>query len=161
MKLVSLQKPSHWKEAQVKGVLTGGTTLHHVEPEWRHAYTWMRDQMKARLPWTSGDFPVWAWSEEYFLSNVENLRGAAEELGTTMVELHFEVPDSRVLQSNFVAWHVVLGKQTFKDGLEPHESWPLLFTPEAIPDYTGSASQYCVDRVFPSEVTLTHIFTVT
>lgn len=156
MRLYTIQGARHWAEARNLGVLTGGPFDHHVDPEWRHAYRWMRAQMKARLPWFSGDFPVWAWPESQ-LSEWSAYQGWGE-FGEKMVLLEFEVPDTRTLVSDFFGWHFTLnGTLLCNENEESQEadkeaSWLQIFNPPEGADWSGDTVQVCVDRVFPGEV---------
>lgn len=166
MKLYTVQGLRHWQVAKAQGVLTGGSTLHHVESAWRSAYEWMRQQMKEKLPYTSGDYPVWAWPwadyEERFKPD-ERWGPVGEE----MVVLGFDVPDNRVLLSDFMAWHQVLNDDAIIDEDrsftedEKFISWQRIFNPADLKGWTdGKSFQACVDRVFPGEIFLERPFTV-
>lgn len=164
MKLYTVQGLAHWQASKVQGVLSGGIALHHVEPEWRTAYNWMRQQMKDKLPYTSGDYPVWAWPwGDYERFKPDERWGA---VGEKMVVVGFEVPDERVLLSDFMAWHQVLNN----DGIIDHDeefsenekiaSWQRIFNPADLKGWSDGTPQACVDRVFPSEVFVERPFVV-
>lgn len=157
MQLYSVQSASHWREAKIKGLLTGGATIHHVDPAWRHAYEWMRLQMKAKLGWVSGDYPVWAWMWERMKEFKPDTRWG--EVGQEMVLLGFGVPTERVLLSDFLAWHVILNNDTISEDdrhfteEEKVDSWQRIFNPADLgPEWGDGTLQACVDRVFPHEV---------
>ncbi len=156
MRLYTIQGARHWEEARNLGVLTGGPFDYHVDEDWRPAYRWMQKQMKKRLPWFSGDFPVWAWPESQ-LSEWSAYQGWGE-FGDKMVLLEFEVPDSRVLLSDFYGWHMVLGNHPLRNENEESQdanveaSWLQVFDPPPGADWSGDVQQACVDRVFPGEV---------
>lgn len=169
MKLFTVQSLLHWRTAKIQGLLSGGPHVYHVEPERRRAYTWMREQMRLRLPWVSGDYPVWAWTEEKHKSFQPDSRWG--ELGSQMVEVGFEVPDNRVLLSDFSAWHLVLNDQAILDddglyslGISEEvktASWERIFNlPSMVPDWSDGTVQACVDRVFQSEVVYENEFTI-
>lgn len=167
MKLFTVQGARHWRQAKVQGVLTGGPHCYHVVPAWRRPYEWMREQMRRRLEWTTGDFPIWAWPWEQLDAFSES--GGWGSPGDRMVLLGIDVPDSRAILSHFIGWHQVLNDDalleaedaTFTEE-EKVASWERIFTPEALPvDWWGDRTlQACVDRVYPSEVFLEREFIV-
>ncbi len=166
MKLYTVQGLTHWHEATKKGILTGGPSLQHVEPDWHKAYTWMREQMRLKLATMSGDYPVWAWPWEAYAARFkpDDRWGA---VGEEMVVLGLDVPDARVLTSDFQAWHQVLNNDIIDDKDEFTEaemlaSWQLIFNPtELKKGWTdGKSVQACVDQVLVSEVFFVQIFTV-
>jgi len=121
--------------------------------------------MKSKLPWVSGDFPVWAWPWEDYINFVPDERWG--QVGAEMVALGFEVPDARVVKSDFVAWHQVLNNDAILDEVasfteaEKLSSWQRIFDPAQLEGWTdGTSIQACVDRVLPSEVFLVRPFTI-
>jgi hypothetical protein len=66
----------------------------------------MAEQMKKRLPGCSGRFPLWAW----YKPRPDLRRSGHLERGTPGVRLELLVPASRVLLSDFDAWHCVLNR---------------------------------------------------
>lgn len=156
MDLYTIQGRRHWQEALHQGVLSGGPFLYHVDEDWRPAYQWMKKQMRKRLPWFSGDSPVWAWHGKE-LTNWAPDQAWGDE-GEEMVLLRFQVPETRVLISDFDAWHFALSNTHLFDMEEENQeaietSWEAILSPETLPeDLTSGRIQLCVDRVFPSEV---------
>lgn len=127
-----------------------------MDEDWRPAYLWMKKQMRKRLPWFSGDSPIWAWPDAEYVNWAPNQ--AWGEPGEEMVLLRFEVPETRVLVSDFDAWHFALSNHHLFDfEVEDQEaketSWEAILSPETLPeDMTNGRVQVCVDRVLPSEV---------
>lgn len=170
MKLFTVQGLKHWRAAEIQGLLTGGPSHHYVFPEMRRPYEWMRQQMKKRLPWTSGDYPVWAWlAEDHAKRFQPDARWGS--VGEVMVEVGFEVPESRVLLSDFMAWHQVLNNDAIVDndalyslGISEETkiaSWDRIFDPSSlVPHWSDGSRQACVDRVFGSEILYAKEFTI-
>lgn len=102
MKLWTFQRPGAWARAQECGTLRGDGR--RIEQLFRPAYRWLRERMKERIPGCAGRFPVWAWVEK------PDLRRSEHRLrpGERSVILECEVPEGRVLFSEFMAWHHVL-----------------------------------------------------
>ena len=165
MKLYTVQGLTHWDESTRKGSLTGGTSLQHVDPDWHPAYNWMREQMRRRLGAVSGDYPVWAWPWEAYESRFEpDSRWGT--VGEDMVVLGFDVPEARVLTSDFMAWHQVLnndliGEEDVFTEAEKLASWDRIFDPAQLKGWTdGKSLQACVDRVRLDEIFFVRTFTV-
>jgi hypothetical protein len=93
----------------------------------------MRNEMAARVPGFSGEYPVWAWVE----SPVGRLRhaGGWGNIGERMVLLILDVPVERVLRSSFHAWHAVLNDTPLDidddgeplPGVDKKQSWRKIF----------------------------------
>jgi hypothetical protein len=155
--IYTIQNPDHWLSAQRLGYLSGGSGEHIYDP-WKCAYEWMRAQMASRLPAFSGDFPVWAWGDF-----PAALSGYAEP-GEEQVLLAAEVPEDRILVSDFIAWTIViLNDGGFDDSLnddtwtqaQKEASWPMVFdfTQLQAREYiTEPCPQLCVDRIFLEEI---------
>jgi hypothetical protein len=98
----TIQSREAWENFSKSGVLRADgrrVSRHHHD-----SYRWMMEQMRRRLPFYRGRFPVWAWYRPK-----PDLRGTGFlPPGWQGVRLEFVVPTSRVLFSDFASWHHVL-----------------------------------------------------
>ena len=93
---------------------------HQMNAQFFDAYSWMAFQMRKRIgePPNGVIFPVWAWFQ-YDKERKPDLRRERWSNGCpgeTLVCINIDIDDSRVLLSDFSAWHHVLNK------------WPLSYT---------------------------------
>jgi hypothetical protein len=77
---------------------------------WDHAYQWMVEQMRRRLPPSKARFPWWGW---YRWEGVRRARpdlrsGGHLPKGQRGVRIELDMPEEKVLLSDFERWHVVL-----------------------------------------------------
>ena len=104
--LWTFQHLMHWRELERVGRLRRGSGhVTNVEPAWRDAYAWMMTQMQERISGYCGGFPMWAWASAPPTLWHES---SGWPLGTPFVRIEFRVHPSRVLRSDFDAWHSVL-----------------------------------------------------
>lgn len=68
------------------------------------SYRWMMCQMAKRLQNYSGNFPIWVWVQPK--PDLRSNHGF--EKGQRAVRLELEIPEEKVLISDFDAWHCVL-----------------------------------------------------
>lgn len=132
MRLWSIQTPKAYQTLQERGVLRGDGRK--VAPYFRPAYAWMQDQMRARVPsYTKGTL-VWAWAKK------PDLRVSGREYPDEKnVRLEIEVDPSRVLLSDFDAWHFVLNNaylhsRSFdeRETVTKEQSWERIFDLDAM-----------------------------
>jgi hypothetical protein len=90
-----------WNEALNKGYLVGNPD--YIWEEFKEPYHWMMEQMKKRLHYYNGEYPIWVWTEKPDLR-----RSGHFNRGTYAVRLQVEMPSEHVLLSDFDAWHMVL-----------------------------------------------------
>jgi hypothetical protein len=108
---------------------------------WDHAYRWMTDQMRRRLPPSRARFPWWGW---YRWEGTRRARpdlraGGHLRKGQRGVRLELEIAAERVLLSDFEKWHFVLSnwylsedeadddqfsRQTKQAGHRHDDRWP-------------------------------------
>jgi hypothetical protein len=177
MRLYSIQARAAWAAAQQRGYLTGDHAFQNFDdwPGFARGYAYMKNQMAARLPAVSGDYPVWAWLADPRLSGPV----AGNQYGTHpdgYVLLTIEVPDDRVLLSSLDAYHAVLNnwylslteaedEAVHASNREPTDaekqaSWARMFDlhPTDADEiawrgaYDAADIQACVDRVYLHEV---------
>lgn len=91
----------------------------YAPPEFRHAYDWMRAQMKRCIPGYSGGYPWWGWH-----SPRPDLRRSGHlPRGTHGVRLELELDPAQMLLSDFDAWHSVLNRGYLALSEEKEEGW--------------------------------------
>lgn len=96
----TIQTYKAWENAKRIGYLTGDEG--YIWPEFIDAYHWMMKQMKNKIPQYSSEYPIWLWTERPDLRKSGHL-----EKGTRGVLLKVNIASSRVLLSDFLAWHSV------------------------------------------------------
>ncbi|WP_010093557.1 DUF3841 domain-containing protein [Ornithinibacillus scapharcae] len=82
------------------GCLTGDSD--YVDRDFLRPYKWIIEQMKKRIN-HDGSYPIWVWTRKPNVNDEGHL-----PKGTKGVCLTIEVPDDKVLLSDFDAWHCVL-----------------------------------------------------
>lgn len=80
--------------------------------EYDFAYSWMVEQMKARIgtPPKEGINPFWAWYQYNCKKDPRPPLSEMSEYNDDPVMLVLDVPDNEVLLSDFMLWHHVLNK---------------------------------------------------
>jgi hypothetical protein len=75
-----------------------------------HAYQWMIEQMRRRLPPSKARFPWWGWYRYDGIRRPKpDLRASAHlPTGRRGVRIELCVDDNQVLLSDFINWHAVL-----------------------------------------------------
>ena len=101
MRIHTIQSSHAWQAFQQRGFLR--CDAKSVWGEHKAAYDWMRSQMAKRIPGYGGGYPIWAWYQPR-----EDLRSWRHQWKEPSVLLIVEVPEERVLLSDFDAWHMVL-----------------------------------------------------
>lgn len=99
VRLWTIQRSEKWEEALQKGFLASDGQRINNEDH-RSAYRWLIDQMGQRIPGYTGQFPVWAWTENPDLRESGHL--LPDECG---VCVEFTVRADQVLFSDFDAWN--------------------------------------------------------
>lgn len=108
--LWTLQHRAAWEELERTGVLRAEPD--RVWEDFRGAYDWMADQMRARIgpPPEGVRYPIWAWYQWEGQRRPMDLRLAGyAPRGTPMVRIEFEIDAAQVLLSEFDRWNIVLG----------------------------------------------------
>jgi hypothetical protein len=136
----------------------------------KEAYTFINEEMKRRMPSYAGPYPMWAWAER------PDLRSERHNFYDKSLLITADVPDERILLSDFGLYHVCLGgwylSLTEKEDdevsmlgeLKPtneqiKESWKRMFeinrkrSKEEI-RWIGKSDkiQCCIDGIFMSEI---------
>lgn len=71
-------------------------------------YAWMREQLKKKVSSAKGAYPIWFWVKP--TSDLRKIRFQYGRKGQKMVVIHFEIPSSECLLSDFDHWHAVLNR---------------------------------------------------
>jgi hypothetical protein len=110
MILWTIQDMAAWERLQRDGVLRGNGR--RVPVYHRHAYQWMAAQMRLRLPPPHARFPLWGWYRWRGIRRCRPDLRASGHLakGLPGVRIELELPEDRVLLSDFDAWHCVLNR---------------------------------------------------
>lgn len=115
------------------------------------AYRWLSKRMADLIgePPSGVRFPVWAWYQWEGVRKRPDMRTHRRwtTKGTPIVLITFEIPDDKVLLSDFDMWHVVLNddylgltKEDDKDDYTEEEkikSWDNIFQYDLQNDYWG------------------------
>lgn len=105
MKLWSIQHRDALDVLRKKGVLKADGR--RCDPWFRESYKWMRQMLVKHRPGTKNRPLLWAWANPK-----PDLRGTGHlRKGTPGVRFELEIPDERVLCSDFEAWHFVLNQE--------------------------------------------------
>ncbi|MFF2175253.1 DUF3841 domain-containing protein [Lysinibacillus sp. NPDC058147] len=83
-----------------QGVLTGKEVF--VWEDFLPSYKWMIKQMDRKIN-NDGSFPIWLWTKKPNLNDEGHFSKRTDAVCLTV-----EVPDNKVLLSDFDAWHCVL-----------------------------------------------------
>lgn len=129
MKCYTIQKLKAWREAEIKGYLTGNEEF--LDGEWLSPYyPWMKKQMVKRIKNYNNETLVWLWLDP---SNINFV----ELLDDKYVLLEVEVEDDQILLSNFDAWNFVLNDWNLDETntISKEESWEYMFDKEKLEKY--------------------------
>jgi hypothetical protein len=110
MILWTIQDMRAWERLRREGVLRGDGR--RVSPYYRHAYGWMSDQMRLRLPPHCASFPLWGWYRWQGRRQCRPDLRASGHLakGVPGVRIELELSEESVLLSDFNGWHCVLNR---------------------------------------------------
>jgi len=114
-----------------------------VPGEFRHAYDWMRQQMKKRIPGYKGRYPWWGW-----YSPCPDLRCSGHlPKGTRGARLELDLDPDKALLSDFDAWHAVLNRAYLALSEEEDEAWY-----QALPRSPASLRDWPLPEPWQSEM---------
>ncbi|MED4780941.1 DUF3841 domain-containing protein [Brevibacillus choshinensis] len=102
----TLQTEEVWKKYEKQSYLEGAAE----HAMYRDEYQWMMRQMKKRLPYYTGEHPIWLW-----IKKPDMRRTGHFEAGTRCVRLTVELDENDVLVSDFDDWHCVLNNWICSD----------------------------------------------
>lgn len=104
VKYYTIQSLEAWNEAQKVGYLVGKEK--HIEEYFIMPYKWLMEQMLKVLPEYNGEYPVWVWPDKDSLYLPDIFDGE-------YVILEVELPEDRVMITNYDAWHIPLNRGYF------------------------------------------------
>jgi hypothetical protein len=123
MKLWTIRRANELDELERNGVLR--TSSSKADADLRTAYDWMAEQMKARIgsPPEGVDYPIWVW--RYF-QGFQRMRPDLRARcllprGTQGIRVELEIPDEKVLLSDFDSWHSVLNNHHYSTGDDEYQ----------------------------------------
>ena len=141
------------KNAYEKMMATGSLTAdddYLFAPEFNYQpYCWISEKMKEYIgdPPSDVHFPVWAWYQWESVRKRPDMRTHRRwtTKGTPIVLITFEIPDDKVLLSDFDMWHVILNddylpltesedKDVFTEE-EKLSSWNNVFQYDVVTDF--------------------------
>ena len=112
MILWTMQPLEVWKKIQETGVYRCDPARNSM-PEFTDMYEWLIRQMEQRIgpPPAGVTYPVWAWymqNGKHRKPDLRTERWGYRPGGEEYACIEFEIPDDRVLLSDFEVWHIVL-----------------------------------------------------
>lgn len=138
--LWSMQPIEVWLQLQREGQLAANPVLGGMwETEnCRHAYEWIRVQMRKRLPAHaySGGWPWWAWTTKPDLRHHRNIW----RIGQRGVRMELSLPTERALFSRFGAWDAVLNQYHYSCDDDAYEGFQHRLEAKATEMGAGGAS---------------------
>ena len=121
-----------YKKLEKEGFLSGNESF--VTEDFPSSYQWMKKQISERIENTES-FPIWLWTKKPDLNDEGHF-----VKGTNAVCLTLEIPDNKVLLSDFNAWHCILNDwfcslteeedDLFEEGklnISKEQSWERIF----------------------------------
>ena len=122
MKLWTIQPISVYKLIEKQGYYTCDEEKLRMENDvfdscFRDAYNWLIKEMAKRIgePPEGVKYPVWAWHTYDWKRKSSDLRSRQGKPGEEMVRLEIEIPDDKVVLTDFDAWHFVLNNSYISD----------------------------------------------
>lgn len=103
IKLWSVQEAEVWDELRDKRRLY--VHPERVDNDFRLAYDWMRSRMSCMIDGYRCHYPWWAWRRPK-----PRIPNRAGNDGEPFVRLELRVPATAVVLSDYITWHLVLGR---------------------------------------------------
>lgn len=117
MRLWTLQHEDALRIVREKGIFRAdGRRCDH---DFRDAYVWLRLQVKERIHRAKGRPLTWAWKQP----KPDLRRSGHLYTGTPGVRIELEIPDERVLLSDFDGWHFRLNSSYLPISGPDSEAW--------------------------------------
>jgi len=110
MKLWTIQDLDAYKQLMKDGVLYANEKYLWCEESLKYAYDWMASELEKKDKKPDGvHYPIWAWYQWQGKRKKRDLRNSCLlKRGSPGVQLEIEIPDEKVLLSDFSAYHCVL-----------------------------------------------------
>lgn len=122
MKLWTIQYPEAYKDLCEKGVLRVPDDM--VDSYWKRSYDWLVSEMIKKIgnPPDGVHYPLWAWHTLDGKRKKPDLRmGGYAKRGEKQILIEFEIPDDKVVLTDFAAWHYVLNDLWFDDPVDDND----------------------------------------
>lgn len=97
-----------------------------IDRFFRERYRWLCDEMTKRIgkPPKNTRYPVWAWHTRNWEHKKPDLRNTGYSYaGDKMVCMELEIPDDKIVLTDFDAWHFVLNKWYLNTECTCEEIW--------------------------------------
>jgi hypothetical protein len=110
MKLWTIQGIEAYKQLKENGVLHANDEYLWCEDSFKYAYDWMASELAKKDIKPDGiRYPIWAWYQWKGKRKKRDMReGGFSKRGDRVVQLEIEIPDEKVLLSDFNVYHCVL-----------------------------------------------------
>jgi len=110
MKLWTIQDQKAYKQLKKTGVLHANEKYLWCEESLKFAYDWMASELAKKDIMPEGvRYPIWAWYQWEGKKKKRDLRKSGlSPRGNKSVQLEIEIPDNKVLLSDFDVFHCVL-----------------------------------------------------
>lgn len=136
MKVYTVQRLETYYRMREQGYLIGDQKF--VWEDFKKPYQWMMKQMEKKIEGYNGkDYPIWVWKRK-----VNRNEHALLSKGIKGVILTLEIPEDKILWSDFDHWHFVLNNGPITESedeweryLEDEESYPTEDSWEKIFDF--------------------------
>lgn len=122
MRLWTIQYPEAYKDLCEKGYLR--VPDDRVDELWKKSYDWLVGEMIKKIgkPPSGVHYPLWAWHTLDGKRNKPDLRmGGYAKRGERQVLIEFEIPDDKVVLTDFCLWHFVLNDFWIIDAVDDNE----------------------------------------
>lgn len=117
MRLWTLQHENVLHIVREKGVFRADGR--RCDRNFLESYAWLRQEVRKRVSGATGRPLIWAWRQPK-----PDLRHSGHLIkGTPGVRIELEIPDERVLLSDFDGWHFRLSSSYLPDSAADMESW--------------------------------------
>ena len=120
MRLWTIQPPEVFEKLQKDGRFVCDHRYEDVAL-WHYndyAYDWLAEQLRQRIgePPEGVKYPIWAWHTMDWKHKKPDLRyGGYAKRGEKRILIEIEIPDDKVVLTDFDAWHYVLSDWYFDD----------------------------------------------
>ncbi|GBU26898.1 hypothetical protein R84B8_00413 [Treponema sp. R8-4-B8] len=145
MRLWTIQAQEAYKQLRKNGVLHASEEHVWCEDSLRHAYDWMAAELAKKDVMPEGiRYPIWAWYQWQGKRKKRDLRERGfMKRGNPAVQLEIEIPDNKVLLSDFDVFHCVLNNLYVCSSEEDHERFEKWYESMGIGygDWKNDASQ--------------------
>ncbi|PEW67905.1 hypothetical protein CN424_27610 [Bacillus cereus] len=124
MIVYTVQHEAAWKDWKKQRYITGDNKW--VNSNLKGPYQWMKHRMKEAIPSYQDEQPIWVWPTNYYPDRNDRCWG---KTGERFVILTLEVPDCKILWSDYQVWSGLLiefisyQERIDEQTAEPFEAW--------------------------------------